>query len=298
MRKILKVMAYTHAAVIAVMYFCGTAFAQGEDSTPYERDLQVIATLLEGGFDNANQAYFDSRVRREPLHKRLHIDVGPAEIIQSGERLYPVKGYWSGAADTLAFEQTWALSANPASQSVLMRVVNNGAPGYCDLLWRREAAQFRASAENCQIGPREVVLSDRQLWITLSDSSGSDYQLHRIRNFECYADIPGVGGGRAEPYDRYDGFRIHDQGDAAWFTSKEGRELGISLFLVDWPINNYEGVFSRDSFVIYVSEKIDGERRELGYAFTVPDADRIGINLKWMLASCFIKSNQFEIPSM
>jgi hypothetical protein len=87
-------------------------------------------------------------------------------------------------------------------------------------------------------------------------------------------------------------------GGEAWFTSKEGRELGISLFLVDWPINNYDGVFTRDSFVIYVSEKTDEGRKELGYAFTVPTADRIGINLKWMLASCYMTSNRDETPSM
>lgn len=298
MRKALKRMNYFPVAAVISVICCGNVLAQGEDSAPFERDLQVIATLLEGDFDNANQAYFDSRVRREPMHKRLHIDVGPGERIPSGEQLFPIKAYWNGLEDSIAFEQTWALSASPENNAVRMRVVNNGAPGYCDLFWQREAAQFRATADNCQIGPREIVLSERQLWVTLSEASGSDYQLHRVRNFECYADIPGVGGGRAEPYERYDGFKIHDQGDAAWFTSKEGRELGISLFLVDWPINNYEGVFTRDSFVIYVSEKIDGERKELGYAFTVPDADRVGINLKWMLASCFVKSNQFETPSM
>jgi len=162
---------------------------------------------------------------------------------------------------------------------------------YCDLHWHREAAQFRAAAESCALAvPVELVLSDRQLWMTLGDAAANDYQLHRVRAFECYADIPGVGGGRDEPYDRYDGFRTHDMGGQIWFTSKEGRERGISLFLVDWPINNYHGSFTRDSFVIYVSENVDGERRELGYAFTVPDADRIGINLKWMLASCFMKS--------
>ena len=139
-----------------------------------------------------------------------------------------------------------------------------------------------------------MVLSDRQLWMTLDD----EYQMHRVRNFECYADIPGVGGGRDIPYDRYEGFRIHDQGGAVWFTSEEGRKLGISLFLVDWPINNYEGIFTRDSFVIYVSEETEEGRKEHGYAFTVPDADRIGINLKWILASCFMKSNRFATPYM
>jgi hypothetical protein len=30
----------------------------------------------------------------------------------------------------------------------------------------------------------------------------------------------------------------------------------------------------------------DGSVREHGYAFTEPGADRIGLNLKWMLVNC------------
>ena len=134
--------------------------------------------------------------------------------------------------------------------------------------------------------------------MTFGNADGDDYQLHRVRPFKCYADIPGVGGGRDEPYDRYGEFELHDQGGSTWFTTKDGRELGISLLLVDWPINNYEGVFTRDSFVVYVSEKIDGERMEHGYAFTVPEADRIGINLKWMLVLCYMQSNRDATPYM
>ena len=41
-----------------------------------------------------------------------------------------------------------------------------------------------------------------------------------------------------------------------------------------------------------------GMIKEHGYAFTVPEANRVGINLKWMLASCFMVSGQEDTPSM
>ncbi len=50
------------ATLLIVLFATPVAMAQGEDSTPFERDLQLVTTLLEGGFDNANQAYFDSRI--------------------------------------------------------------------------------------------------------------------------------------------------------------------------------------------------------------------------------------------
>jgi hypothetical protein len=289
-------------------------FAQGEDSETFDRDLQVIVTMIAGGFDNANQSYFDSRGKKDIRHRRLHVEVKAVEAAEIGEFVFLVSAYWDNEKTAGAFDQLWVFTADAQSRSVRMRAWKlDGAPSadsalsltvlsgkaHCDLLWRRESTQFRASGDKCDVDlPSSMLLSDRHLWMTLGDVAANGFQMHRIRNFECYADIPGVGGGRDEPYERYEGFKIHDQGGAVWFDSKDGRRLRISLFLADWPINNYKGIFTRDSFVIYVSEDIDGVIKEHGYAFTVPEADRIGINLKWILASCFMKSNKFATPYM
>ena len=37
------------------------SLAQGQDTTPWSRDLQVIEVMLPGFYSNANQAYFDGR---------------------------------------------------------------------------------------------------------------------------------------------------------------------------------------------------------------------------------------------
>lgn len=284
--------------------------AQGQDSHTTERDLQVISTMLVGGFDNANQSYFDTRGKREIKHRRIHMEVEELTAAALGDDVFLVSSYWDNEATANAGSYVLSLSANLDAGAVEMRVwsVEDGfdvgeledkAAG-CPLYWTREAMQFRANAgAGCDAGIfDEIVLSEKEVWVNMANDENGDFKMHRIRNFECYADIPGVGGGRDVPYERYDDMHIHDQGGAAWFTSKDGRKLGITLFLVDWQINNYEGIFTRDSFVIYVSEEIDGEKKEHGYAFTVPEVDRLGINLKWMLASCFMKSNEFATPAM
>ncbi len=295
---------------VALLVMHGALWAQGQDSTSAERDLQVIAELLEGSFDNTNQSYFDFRTGREQKHGRLHVDVSRIAAPEAGEHVFIASAYRNGDEADAAGDFLWALEAD--EDSVRMRswsiaqtlraddvIASLGDKPFCDLHWRREAAQFRATADACELAvPVALVLSDRQLWLTLGEGPANDYELHRTRAFECYADIPGVGGGRDIPYDRYEGFRIHDQGGSVWFDTKDNRRLNISLLLVDWPINNYEGVFSRDSLVIYVSEEIDGERKEHGYAFTVPEADRVGINLKWMLAFCYMTSNREATPYM
>ena len=285
---------------LATAFFSIGVFAQGQDSQSEDRDLLVIETMLLGGFDNANQNYFDQRGKRDIKHRRIHAEVMQAKDDSDSSLI--ASAYWDNDPEAVLGSLKLDLVANHDVGAVEMRVsrADDLEGEACSLYWRREAAQFRATpAGDCE-SPiiSEMVLGQQQVWVTLANVENGDFQMHRIRNFECYADIPGVGGGRDEDYERYEGFKIHDQGGAVWFDSKDGRRLGISLFLADWPINNYDGIFTRDSFVIYASEEIDGVRKEHGYAFTVPEADRIGINLKWMLASCFMKSNKYATPYM
>ena len=39
------------------MAVAGQSFAQGQDTTPWSRDLQVIEVMLPGFYSNANRAY-------------------------------------------------------------------------------------------------------------------------------------------------------------------------------------------------------------------------------------------------
>jgi hypothetical protein len=111
-----------------------------------------------------------------------------------------------------------------------------------------------------------------------------------------------VGGGRDIPFQRYDDIRLHDQGGEYWFTTRDAdqRQLGLRLTRVNWHVlNEANGNFNRNSLVLYLSERMtDGSAKEHGYAFTDPDADRIGLNLKWMLANCAITPRELARPEM
>ena len=114
----------------------------------------------------------------------------------------------------------------------------------------------------------------------------------------CYIDVPGVSGGRDEEYKRYDGLMVHDRGGSARITTKDGQQLGIRLSNVDWPLNNYNESFTRDVLVLYVLEYIGDEIKSHGYIFTEPRAERIGINLYWMMSYCYMQSNTTVRPFM
>ena len=138
-------------------------------------------------------------------------------------------------------------------------------------------------------------------------ASGDPYWLERARIFHCYADVPGVGGGVDVPFERFDRFTLHDKGGVHWFRSTAyperglaARDIGLTLRAVTWHVlNEANGNFNRDSLVLSVMEKLpDGSVKEHGYAFTDPDAERIAINLKWMLGNCAITPRDQAKPEM
>lgn len=194
----------------------------------------------------------------------------------------------------------------------------------CDVYWVREAGQFAGASKptECRfksagmlggkgdvVGEYSYALTPTALWIRdeqrdrrgallAGHPSGVPYQLQRAREFICNADIPGVGGGAAIPFERYADLKLHDKGGNVWFQTREAkpRELGLTLSFVDWPINNETGAFTRNGLVLYVNERVDGEVKNLAYSGTDPKVERMFINLKWMLVNCYMQWNRDVKP--
>lgn len=320
----------------------GPARAQGQDSTPAARDLLILAELLPGEYDNANQHYFDRRrgLDEDDRHARVHVRIQRVDAPAFGEQVY----LWNSTVTTGEAERSSSRIAtlHAAAEGVIMRhffvtgealgegEVENLVPADlrrtqgCDYLFRRRGSHYRGEQGDgaCRFEweGREVYTAN---FIELSESdllfvdhkhlagtgeritgvvSGEPYWLERARRFHCYADLPGVGGGRDEPFERYEGFSLHDKGDRLWFTTRDAppRKIGLVLQSVTWPILNEAGAnFTRDSLVLYTLEEgADGEVLEHGYAFTEPGAERIGLNLKWMLVNCSIVPRHEARPAL
>jgi hypothetical protein len=324
-------------ATLLVTSLAGQAWAQGEDGTPAERDLLVIAELLPGDYDNYDQPSFERRlgVPEDEHHDRRHWTITRQSLSAFGEHVFLVEEHGGEGGDELRRRSIYALAADNAAGAVRMRTYElegDAAPDLesldpaglsqgCDVLWRRQAAQFHGATEDSCRADRpdgakahldlQLFLGEAALWVrhrsfdeagTLleGNKAGIFHTLDRARAFECYADIPGVAGGRDEPYHRYEDLFVHDQGGQVWFETKEqpARTLGILLNNVDGPINNQKGIFTRDSLVMYVMEKQGEESRTHTYAWTEPRAERIGVNMRWMLVNCFMESNEVARPEM
>lgn len=279
----------------------------------------ILGELLPGHYDNANQSYFDVRLKRPEADRHQHGSVMVERINASdfGEYVFSAERRFGDSQDDADYF-VYELSVDNPARAVRMKTYyTENAPkknikrrnaAYldgCDVLWRQEAGQFRgtvdveacAASDNAEQGALDWMLSADALWMSLPGDVAEHYAFDRARMFSCYVDVPGVGGGRDIPFERLALGEVHDLGGEKWAVTKDGLEIGISLFRVMWTFNNYENVFTRPSFVIYVNTKDEnGDKKEVGYSWTIPEAERIGINLKWALANCYMLSNEEITP--
>lgn len=255
----------------------GSVAAQGTDGRPAERDLMVIAELLPGRWDNGEQALFEPRmnVPTADRHAQEVVTIERKETALNRVVLIALKG-----------AEATKLTLTPLDAVTVRMDVAKG----CTILWRREAGQFRGTAEaGCTLpnAKAEWQLASDRLWIGAPGSVPAKYR--RATLYHCYVDMPGASGGRAIPFKRIDDIDLWDSGEISWFDSAEtpSRRLGLQLRNVQWQINNAPGVFARDSLTMYLVEKTpDGGEKSLLYAWTTRGAARVGVNGMWALANC------------
>lgn len=331
--------------------YAGSAIAQGQDGTPAERDLTIIAEMFPGTYDNREQVYFDVRlgVREDARHERVTSSITRVSLPAFGDYVFFARDHRNNDPEKPHRIRLYALSADNDEQAVRMKIhylsgkdmlpeykdahldpsvladltPENSPPlAGCDVFWRREAGQFHGAMKDgsctwewpgkgIATTDYHMMLAENAFWVRdgTMDSKGNRltgnpdriyHKLTRARDFTCYADMPGVSGGRDIPYTRFNDLKITDQGGLARFVSNEDtpRTIQISLRNVDWQMNNESEGYTRDSLVMYISSlKDDGSPGDFfGYTFTQPDAERLGINLGFILVNCFVESNRDSTP--
>jgi CpeT/CpcT family (DUF1001) len=198
--------------------------------------------------------------------------------------------------------------ADPTKLAALTPANMTLYPG-CDVFWRRQENQFIGYMKPgaCRVASRrsgktlvitdDLVLTDHSIWIkdqAIDDSgayvygnrAGISHKLNKARPFTCWTSVlrgashgtTGVGIPESWTFDR--GW-IHDQGGELAVKTDEtpAREFYIRLRNVDWPYGT-----NRPSLTMYVHEK--GNPLAISYSWADEGATRVGINLRWLQASC------------
>jgi hypothetical protein len=132
--------------------------------------------------------------------------------------------------------------------------------------------------------PKLANAGDGGLTATLPD--GRTSALRRARPVTCWGSVPKLQKKPDGGDDWYfvGNLKIHDQGGRVQFggAAVGTRPVVLRMRNVVWPSGP-----NKPSLVLYVHTP-DAPDKAVSYSWADPDAKRIGINLRWMQASCTV----------
>lgn len=299
----------TSVATLALGGACATA--QGtEASAPgwLSKDFAEFVELFEGRWDSDRHVFFADAagMSTDGIAPRQHLTIERATV-SAGENeeeetfVYQATRTVEGEAP-VSLIHTLAIDASAGAIRQSMATPGGVLPPAsidCSILWTRSGGQFAGTAtgDECASvfpdpadgGDLEVALtlSERDLWVAVNRGENStEARLRRARPFECWTAIlrgasHGDSGQGMNDWDFRRGVKIHDQGGEAELMTDEDepRRVRLKLRNVDWPYGT-----NRSSLTLYVME--GDSDRAVSYAWNEADAERIGINLRWIQASC------------
>ena len=300
--------------------------AHADEAAVLDKDFHTMMAWFPGVYDNQEQVYFeqeqevDEALRHERIHHvyepvylpafgehvfyvQQHLNDDPAQIYR--QRIYAFRPDYEEGAIRLTIHIPNDVASlvdahlDPTKLSGLSPEQTRVLPG-CDVFWRRQSNHFvgymtpnACSYVSSESGKRiifndDLLLTEEALWISdraqdeegnrvFGHPTGVPHKNRKARRFECWMTAMQRDG----EWTFRRGLEIHDQGGMVWLETEEEapQQVGIKMRNVRWPYGN-----NRPSLVLYAYRP--DEDRAVSYAWADPSAQRIGINLRWMQASC------------
>lgn len=295
------------ATATGVLAACATA---QEAPAPgwLEKDFSELTNLFEGRWDNDRHVFFADAAGLDEatLAPRQHVEITRVALAgdeQSEAGVVKFKAIRTVDGETPA-ELIHTFIIDAETQSIRQSLAAPAGllppePIDCQINWARSSGQFKGSAsgEACPLifsRPEEggalnvtLTLSENEFWVQSARGDALvEARMRRARQFECWTAIlrgadHGDSGEGMNDWDFQRGVKLHDQGGVAELMTDEEtpRLIRLKLRDVDWPYGT-----NRPSLTMYVHE---GESdRAVSYTWTEAGAERIGINLRWIQASC------------
>ena len=303
---------------------------RADEAAVLDKDFRTMMQWFPGVYDNQEQVYFeaeqevDEALRHERIHHvfepvdlpafgehvfyvQQHLNDDPAEIYR--QRIYTFQPDYDEGAVRLTIHIPNDVASlvdahlDPTKLTGLLPEQTRVLPG-CDVFWRRQDNHFvgymrpnACSYVSSESGKRiifndDLLLTENALWISdraedeegnrvFGHPNGVPHKNRKARRFECWMTAMQRDG----EWTFRRGLEIYDQGGMVWLATEEQppEKVGIKMRNVRWPYGN-----NRPSLVLYAYRP--DEDRAVSYAWADPAAQRIGINLRWMQASCSLAS--------
>ena len=239
------------------------------------------ADLMTGTFSNEEQVYFDKEAgRTPPAWFAMHITPTKDGLLIEEPDIF---GKVASAPHPLAVRKEGKLT-----------VLDYGA---CERLYKMEqGAMVAAAVRGTCRAPGTITRVDSKA-ITLTFPDGKTSELRRARSVSCWVSVrkdkPKADG--KEDWTFEPAVKLHDQGGRALIgAGVEGvKPVVIRMRNVTWA--GSKSASNRPSLVLYVHTP-DEPDKAISYVWGDEGAARLGINLRWMQASCTIEGA--EKPSV
>ena len=291
-----------------------------------DKDFRTMMAGFYGVYDNQKQVYFEAEqeVDEALCYERIHLVFEPVDLPALGERVFYVQEHLNDDSVQIYRQRIYAFRPDYEKGAIRLtiHIPNNVAslvdahidpakltdlspeqtrvlPG-CDVFWLRQANHFvgymtpnACSCGSSESGKRiilndDLLLTEKALWITdrAQDEEANrvfghptcvPYKDRKARRFECWKTAMQRDG----EWTFCRGLESYDQsGMLGLKTEKEAPEqVRIKMRNVRWPDGN-----NRPPLVLYAYRP--DEDRAVPYAWADPSAQRNGLNLRWMQASC------------
>ncbi len=304
------------------------ACAHADEAAVLNKDFLTMMQWFPGVYDNQEQVYFEAEqgVDEALRHERIHHVFEPVDLPAFGEHVFYVQQHLNDDPTQIYRQRIYSFRPDydegairltihipndvaslegahrdPTKLSDLLPDQTRVLPG-CDVFWRRQANHFvgymapdACSYVSSESGKRiifndDLLLTEEALWISdraqdedgnpvFGHPTGVPHKNRKARRFECWMTAMQRDG----EWTFRRGLEIYDQGGMVWLETEEQapQKVGIKMRNVRWPYGN-----NRPSLVLYAYRP--DEDRAVSYAWADPSAQRIGLNLRWMQASCTV----------
>ena len=303
---------------------------RADEAAVLDKDFRTMMQWFPGVYDNQEQVYFEAEqeVDEALRHERIHHVFEPVDLPAFGEHVFYVQQHLNDDPAEIYRQRIYTFQPDYDEGAVRLaiHIPNDVAslvdahldltkltgllpeqtrvlPG-CDVFWRRQDNHFvgymrpnACSYVSSESGKRiifndDLLLTENALWISdraedeegnrvFGHPTGVPHKNRKARRFECWMTAMRRDG----EWTFRRGLEIYDQGGMVWLETEEQppEKVGIKMRNVRWPYGN-----NRPSLVLYAYRP--DEDRAVSYAWADPSAQRIGINLRWMQASCTLAS--------
>ena len=308
--------------------------AMADDAAILDKDFALMMSWLPGIYDNQEQVYFEDEqeVADTLRHVRVHTALTPVDLPRLGAHVFYLQQHINDDPAQINRQRLYILNPDYERNAVAMQIYTFGAAERrvdaqwhhpelaqltmeqvqtrpeCNVLWRRKANQFfgHTQRDACTDRPAEgagraainryFLLTEDALWISEQAADETDnavtdhpadvpFKHRKARQFECWMTATQRDGDST--FQR--GLTVHDQGGMIWMKTEEDtpQQVGIKLRNVRWPYGR-----NRPSLVLYAHKP--EQDNAVSYAWADPGAQRIGINLRWMQASCTLTPHSVD----